>query len=173
MHAYTLIRSKRKTIALEIKPSLEIVVRAPLRMPRAEIEGFVGRHQAWLDTHLARLRARAERFPEPTPEQIEALRSAAKATLPGRVAHYAERMGLSPTGVKITSARQRFGSCSARNSLCFSCLLMRYPDEAIDYVVVHELAHIVHKNHGKAFYALIAQHMPDYAARRALLRSPR
>ena len=112
----------------------------------------------------------AEAGPPPTPEEIEALRAQARAVLPGKVAHYAALMGLSPTGVKITSARKRYGSCSAKNSLCFSCFLMRSPDEAVDAVVVHELAHIRHKNHGPDFYALVQRYMPDYQARKKLLK---
>ena len=79
-------------------------------------------------------------------------------------------MGLTPTGVRITGARRRFGSCSAKNSLCFSWRLMLYPQAAVDYVVVHELAHIAHKNHGPAFYACIAAVLPDYKARIRLLK---
>jgi predicted metal-dependent hydrolase len=72
--------------------------------------------------------------------------------------------------VKITAARKRFGSCSGRNGLCFSLYLMQYPPEAIDYVVVHELAHITHKNHSPAFHSLIARYLPDHKARRAMLK---
>ena len=79
-------------------------------------------------------------------------------------------MGLTPAGVRITGAQKRFGSCSGQNRLCFSWRLMLYPPEAIDYVVVHELAHIHHHNHGPAFYALVEQYMPDYRQRQALLR---
>ena len=79
-------------------------------------------------------------------------------------------MGLEPTGVKITSAKKRFGSCSAKNSICYSWRLMLYSKEAIDYVVVHELAHIAHKNHGPQFYALIEKYLPDYKEREKLLR---
>ena len=79
-------------------------------------------------------------------------------------------MGLHPTGLRITSARTRFGSCSAKNSICFSWRLMQYPDAAVDYVVVHELAHIREKNHGRAFYALVEQFLPDWRERRALLK---
>lgn len=79
-------------------------------------------------------------------------------------------MNLYPTGLKITSARTRFGSCSGQNSICFSWRLMDYPELAIDYVVVHELAHIVHKNHGSQFWALVERYLPDYRARRAMLR---
>ena len=61
-------------------------------------------------------------------------------------------------------------SCSGKNRLCFSWRLMDYPEEAIDYVVVHELAHIRHHNHSRDFYALVASILPDYKERQALLR---
>ena len=80
-------------------------------------------------------------------------------------------MGVTPTGFKVTTARKRYGSCSGRNSLCFSCFLMEYPEEAIDLVVVHELCHIQEKNHGPAFYALLARSLPDHKERKKLLNS--
>ena len=91
--------------------------------------------------------------------------------LPPKVEHYAALMGVRPVGVTITAAKTRFGSCSAKNRLCFSLYLMRYPEDAVDYVVVHELAHIRHHNHSPAFYALVARFMPDYRRREALLRT--
>ena len=80
-------------------------------------------------------------------------------------------MGLAPTAVKITSARTRFGSCSSKNSLCFSLYLMQYPPEAIDAVVVHELCHMRHRNHSPAFYAEVERWLPDYREREKLLKS--
>lgn len=79
-------------------------------------------------------------------------------------------MGLVPTGIKVTSARTRFGSCSGKNSICFSWRLMLYPSEAIDYVIVHELAHIRHHDHSPAFYTLIERYMPDWRERMKLLK---
>ena len=79
-------------------------------------------------------------------------------------------MGLIPTAVKISSATKKFGSCSGKNSLNFSYRLMMYPPEAIDYVVVHELAHIKHHDHSKDFYKLIEQFMPDFRQREVLLK---
>lgn len=171
MEAYTLIRSGRRTLALEITRDCRLLVRAPARCPKRTVEEFIQRSQPWIERNLARMRQRAaEAGPPPTPEEIEALRAQARAVLPGKVAHYAALMGLSPTGVKITTARKRYGSCSAKNSLCFSCFLMRSPDEAVDAVVVHELAHIRHKNHGPDFYTLVQRYMPDYQARKKLLK---
>ena len=79
-------------------------------------------------------------------------------------------MGLRPAGITITGARTRFGSCSSKRRISFSFRLMQYPPEAIDYVVVHELAHLRHMNHSAQFYALIEQYMPDYKVRRAMLK---
>ena len=167
---YTLKRSKRKTLAVEVTRAGEVLVRAPLRMPVREIERFVAAQQPWIEAHIAIQKQRSAAHPEPDAAEEARLRALAKAVIPQRVAYYAGIMGLTPTGVKITSARTRFGSCSMKNSLCFSWRLMQYPPEAVDYVVVHELAHILHKNHGKMFYATIAAVMPDHRARRALLK---
>ena len=168
---YRVLRSKRRSVSVEITPGLEVLVRAPQRMPQAMIEDFVERHRDWVETHLAKARERASRLPpEPTEEEKQELIRRAKELLPERVAHYSAVMGLTPTGITVTGAQKRFGSCSGKNRLCFSWRLMRYPQEAIDYVVVHELAHIRHKNHGSAFYTLIASVLPDYKEREALLR---
>ena len=168
---YTLIRSSRRTLALEVTADLQVVVRAPWHMSAQCIEQFVREHEEWIATHMVirQRRQAAAAARQVTPEQEAALRRQAAEVIPARVAHYSALMGLIPTGVRITSARKRFGSCSSKNSLCFSWRLMQYPPEAIDYVVVHELAHIRHHDHSRAFYALIERYMPDHRARQQLL----
>jgi len=167
---YTVIRSARRTMALQITREAQVVVRVPYRASQWDIDRFVEGHQTWIETHLAQRQAYLAAHP-PLPESaLAALRAQAKTVLPQRVAFWARRMGVTPTGIKITSARTRFGSCSARNSLCFSLYLMQYPQEAIDYVVVHELAHIRHKDHGPAFYAEVERYLPDYRRCQSLLR---
>jgi len=170
MHSYKVKRSARRTISLEITNELEVLVRAPWGVPKHELDSFVEKHGAWIDNHLEKRRVKLESMHEPTPEEVEELKRRAKEHIPNRVAHYGAVMGLTPSSVKITSAKRSFGSCNYKNGLCFSYRLMLYPEEAIDYVVVHELAHIVHKNHGKSFYALIASVLPDYKERVKLLK---
>ncbi|WP_101696406.1 M48 family metallopeptidase [Clostridium minihomine] len=170
MIPYTLIRSKRKTLALEITKESILVVRAPQRLPQAEIDRFVKQKEEWILCGLEKQRQRLENHPKPDLEQQKMLLQQAQEQLPERVAYYAKQMGLSPTGITITGAATRFGSCSAKNRLCFSWRLMQYPQEAVDYVVVHELAHIVHKNHGKEFYALVESVLPDYKERWQMLK---
>ena len=167
---YELKRSRRKTLSVEVTREGRVIVRAPLRVSGAQIERFVAAHADWIARAQQRQRERLIAHPEPDDARRAELIRRAKTELPPKVAHYARMMGVQPTGMTITSARTRFGSCSGKNRICFSWRLMDYPEAAVDYVVVHELAHIVHKNHGPQFWALVERYMPDYRACRALLR---
>ncbi len=167
--SYTLIRSKRRTLSLEVTRELTVVVRAPMRCAHERIDRFVVQHQAWIAQKLEQQRRRNATHPEPTEEEKQAMIARAKKELPQRVEYYADIMGVKPTGITITGAQKRYGSCSAKNRLCFAWRLMAYPQQAIDSVVVHELAHIVHKNHGKEFYALVESVLPDYWQRKKQL----
>ncbi len=167
---YTLIYEKRKTVSLKVASDLSVVVKAPKGLPRAEIDSFVSAHKLWIEKAKARQEKRTETENALTNERVAELRARAAETIPKRVAFYAKIMGVQPSGIKITSAKTRFGSCSGKNSLCFSWRLMLYPPEAVDYVVVHELAHIREKNHSPAFYAVVAAVLPDYKAREQLLK---
>ena len=167
---YEIVRSRRRTVALEVTREGRVLVRAPLRMTQGEIDRFVAAHADWLEKAKAKVAARQAGHPPLTEAEIAVLRQRAKEVLPGKVTHYAAIMGVVPTSVKITAAKSRFGSCSGKNGICFSLYLMQYPEEAIDYVVVHELAHIRHHDHSSAFYAEVAKVMPDYRARMKLLK---
>lgn len=164
------IRSKRRTIALTVDDELNVIVRAPFLMPDKVINSFIKQNEKWIEKQTEKKRQYIENHPPLTKEQEAELKKAALEILPQKVKHYAEIMGVSPTGIKITSAKKRFGSCSGKNSLCFSFMLMQYPEEAVDYVVVHELAHIRHHNHSRDFYRFIEKYMPDYKEREKLLK---
>ncbi len=171
MESYELIRSSRKTLALEITRDCRVLVRAPLRLSQSRIDAFVAQHADWIAEHLLRQRELAAAAPPPpTAAQIAALKARAQAVLPPKVADWSRKIGVHPTGLKITTAKKRYGSCSGTNSLCFSCFLMNSPEAAIDLVVVHELCHIREKNHGPGFYALLAHYLPDYQERKKLLK---
>ena len=94
----------------------------------------------------------------------------ARKALTKKTELYSNIMGLSYGRITITGAKRRFGSCSSRGDISYSFRLMAYPDRAIDYVVVHELCHLVHMNHSRDFYALLEKYLPDYKERRALLK---
>ena len=120
MENYELIRSRRKTLALEITRDCRVLVRAPQRISQARIDAFIAQHTDWIVRHLERQRQRAASAPPlPTEADIAALKAQARAILPEKVAYWSKKMGMTPTGIKITSARKRYGSCSEKNSLCF------------------------------------------------------
>lgn len=87
-----------------------------------------------------------------------------------RVHHYSNILKLYPERVRIGSARSRWGSCSHKNHLSFTWRLIMAPRTAIDYVVVHELAHIKEKNHSNRFWNLVEEIVPDYGTHRQWLR---
>ena len=167
---YILIKSKRKTISLSVNDELKAVVRAPYSVSVKEIERFVNSNEKWLERAIEKKEKQLERI-NLSDEEINDLINKAKAYIPERVEYYSKIMKLKPTGIKITKAKKRFGSCSAKNSLCFSCFLMNYQYEAIDYVIVHELAHIKEHNHSKRFYSVIERYLPDYKVREKLLKN--
>ena len=172
MEPYKLIRSERRTLAMELSPEGDLILRAPRRMPLRLIEQFIASHEKWIAKHREKLRRRAE-FDEAhfsDEVQIQSLITRAKAILPEKTEYWAKIMGVTPTGVRITRAKKRFGSCSPENRIAYSYRLMAYPEDAIDYVVVHELSHIRHKNHSPDFYAFVARFLPDHKAREAILK---
>ena len=162
--------SKRRTMSLEITRDCTVLVRAPLKTDIKSVEKFVKSHEEWLISHLERRRASISAHPEPTKSELAELKSRARAYIPERVEYFSGITGIIPVRVSINSAKTRFGSCSSKNTLNFSCRLMVYGKEAIDYVVVHELCHIKHHNHSKDFWALVEKYMPDYKERKKLLR---
>lgn len=156
-------------MGLEITGDCEIIVRAPIKMSDRAIAEFVSKYRGWIDKKLPEAEKRAKKS-KAISEKEDELRRAAREVIPPLVERYSKLMGLKPASIKITSAEKRFGSCSGKNSLCFSWRLMAYPTEAVEYVVVHELAHIKHHNHSSAFYSLIEKYMPDYKERQKLLK---
>ena len=167
---YKLVRSARRTMSIEVDASGDILVRAPFLVPKWRIDAFVRERQEWIRHARARQAARQENLPQIREEDKPIYVQRAKMILPSKIDRYAKRMGVQPTGFTVTSAKTRFGSCSPKNRLSFSWRLMAYPEAAIDYVVVHELAHIRYKDHSRAFYGFIESVMPDYRERIKLLK---
>lgn len=166
---YKIIRSNRKTTAIEITKDCQILVRAPLFQSQKTIEKFLEEKTGWIEKALRTQALRDDKFGVSETEK-ETLRQKAKEILPQKIEHFSALTGLCPTAVKITSAKTRFGSCSGKNSICFSLYLMQYPEAAIDYVVLHEIIHIKHHNHSQNFWNELQKYMPDYKKRRQLLK---
>ena len=144
-------------------------VRVPNRCSLERVRSFVVAHRSWLENACRRVAAHRAHF-SVTSEEERKFRRRAAELLPAKTAYYAARMGVTPTSVKITSAQTRYGSCSAKNGICYSWRVMLLPEDLIDYIVVHELAHIREHNHSPAFYRVIERELPDYKKRVAKLK---
>lgn len=169
---YTLIRSSRKMLAVQIRPDGTVVVRAPMRMRESEIRRFLDEKADWIRVHLASVRAAGAAGSQAplSAEDIRSLAQQARRELPGRVSSYAARMGVTYGRITVRNQTTRWGSCSSKGNLNFNCLLMLAPEPVRDYVVVHELAHRKQMNHSAAFWAEVAAVLPDYVDRRRWLK---
>ena len=151
-----LIRSRRRTISIEVTTDARVIVRAPNRASLTDINRFIGEKADWIDKSVSKMRQRqAEQSQrkELSPQEVKLLVTRAKRIIPQRVRYYADIMGLDFGRITIRMQKSRWGSCSGKGNLNFNCLLMRTPDEIIDYVVVHELCHLKEMNHSPRFWA--------------------
>ncbi len=171
-----LIRSSRRTIAMEITPDAQVIVRAPLPASDRAIRDFMMQHEDWLREHMRLVqRKKAAEADDPyqkplTQEELFRLGKLAAETIPPRVARYAELIGVSYGRITIRHQKTRWGSCSSKGNLNFNCLLMLTPPEVQDYVIVHELCHRKQMNHSRLFWAEVGKVLPDYRERERWLK---
>lgn len=171
----TLIRSRRKSLAIEITPELQVVVRAPVRMPVREINAFVQERDDWIREHLQRMAGKKRlreqhREPALSEEELQELATQAMTLIPQKVRYYAQVIGVTYGRITIRNQRTRWGSCSGKGNLNFNCLLLLMPEEVLDYVVVHELCHRKEMNHSARFWEEVEKILPDYRQRRKWLK---
>ena len=166
---YRVVRSRRKTVCIQITPTGEVIVRCPSRMRMEDIRRFVDSKRNWIAAHLEKQRSRPS-FPVLTRDELEELRRQAAEDLGQRVARYAPVVGVEYGRISIRVQKTRWGSCSARGNLNFNCLLMLMPPRVRDYVVIHELCHRKEMNHSARFWQLVEMVMPDFGECRKWLR---
>ncbi len=209
---YRIIRSKRRTVCIQMTANGEIVVRAPKRCSRAYIDQFVNSKSQWIIAHQQKLKEQTKqreefsfqpgdmfflcgksvpiRFDEHGKVKLQAhelqlptgdmkivrkalilqVKTVAYPWLCRRLDYWAAEMGISYNGLRLSTARCRWGSCSGDGMIRISVFLLFAPERAIDYVLVHELAHRKKFDHSPAFWHIVAQTMPDYMEQRRVLQ---
>ncbi len=163
-----IIRSKRRTLSLSVASDASIVIRAPMRLPVFYIEQFIARKRGWIERKIKQANTRLAAAPKFNLNQIN--KAEVLRTITEQVEKRAREMGVSFVSIKITSAAKRWGSCSHNGKLNFSYRLGAVPPEVLDYVVVHELAHIAHHNHSRNFWDKVRSACPDYKIHHKWLR---
>ena len=165
---YQIIKSDRKTIAIQIKPDGQVVVRCPKRMRIEEARRFAESKADWIEKHLAK--RPLQDVAKYTTKEIEQLREQARKLVTERVRYFAPIIGVTYGQIAIRTQHTRWGSCSSKGNLNFNCLLALVPPEVLDYVVVHELCHRKELNHSARFWAQVERVLPDYKSHRKWLK---
>lgn len=171
----TVIRSNRKTVAIQVNSDLSVTVRAPRSASEKDIEEILKKKEAWISKHIEKIKETKERVEaEPTEkltrEKVIALADEALKVIPERVEYFAKVIGVTYGKITVRNQKTRWGSCSSKGNLNFNCLLMLAPPEVLDYVVVHELCHRKQMNHSKAFWLEVEKVLPDYKEVRKWLK---
>ncbi|MDI6698813.1 MAG: SprT family zinc-dependent metalloprotease [Candidatus Saccharicenans sp.] len=211
---WKLIRSRRRTVGLEVSERGELIVRAPKDLSRGSVLEVLKEHRRWITKKLAEVEER-QKFHKPRkfeegenflylgreyPLRLEPgsrrflafdgrcfimssaarggarelflrlYRKLAKKYLSARLKRLAALNGFRFGKFRLSSARTRWGSCSAQGTISLTWRLIMAPPEIIDYVIVHELAHTKEKNHSRAFWNLVGHHIPDYKEKRRWLK---
>ena len=171
--------SKRKSLGIEITGEGDIIVRAPGYISKRAVEAFIVEKREWVlrnrEKVLAkRANSRLNSFTPLEEQKIAVLKkrflNAAKIYFPKRCEELVRRTGGHYEKITVRNQKTRWGSCSQTGTLSFNYRLMMAPPEVIDYVIVHELCHLTHMNHSKAFWNKVAGILPDYAERKQWLK---
>ena len=193
-----LIRSRRKTLSLQIKSDGSLVVRAPMRYDITRINRFITEKNKWIITKQLEMKNRLNlrnemlmkqelsrdegilflgekikillKNPQNKAEIILWYKVEALKYIAPRLNNFVHQLGKKYSKIKITSARKRWGSCSGRGNINFSWRLIMAPQETVNYVIAHEAAHLLHKNHSARFWNCVAQMVPDYKIHHLWLR---
>ncbi|MEI2991667.1 MAG: M48 family metallopeptidase [Blautia faecicola] len=170
---YQWIRSRRKTIAIQIDREGQVIVRTPYGITKRQVEEFLDEKKDWLLQTRQRVEKRkTEQIPISEEVRREGIERA-KRIFPERTAYFAKRMGVDYGRITIREQKTRWGSCSSKGNLNFNWKLVLLDPELLDYVVVHELAHRREMNHSVAFWKVVEAELPDYRERRRRLKECR
>lgn len=170
---YQWIRSRRKTIAIQIDREGQVIVRTPYGITKRQVEEFLDEKKDWiLQTRQRVEKRKTEQIPISEEVRREGIERA-KRIFPERTAYFAKRMGVDYGRITIREQKTRWGSCSSKGNLNFNWKLVLLAPELLDYVVVHELAHRREMNHSVAFWKVVEAELPDYRERRRRLKECR
>lgn len=169
---YKIIKSKRKSIGIEIKSDLTVIVRAPFFTSERTIKKLVEEKSDWIEKKLKQIEERNKNsLPEFTNSELESLRDKTRALITPKAEHFAKILGVSFKKLSVKKQRSVWGSCSAKKNINFNLLLCLCPENVVDYIVVHELCHLKHLNHSKNFWGAVEKILPDYKTAKLWLKT--
>ena len=157
-----LVKSARsRSISIRVHPVKGVRVSVPRIVPFAAAVAFYKMKRNWVLEVMARQRERFKDVQVASPDEVEALRRKAKAELPSRLAELAGRYGFVYNRVVIKHNATNWGSCSSKNNINLNLNIVRLPKVLQDYILLHELCHLRHHDHGHAFHLLLEHLLTD------------
>ena len=157
-----LVKSARsRSISIRVHPVKGVRVSVPRIVPFAAAMAFYKMKRNWVLEVMARQRERFKDVQVASPDEVEALRRKAKAELPSRLAELAGRYGFVYNRVVIKHNATNWGSCSSKNNINLNLNIVRLPKVLQDYILLHELCHLRHHDHGHAFHLLLEHLLTD------------
>lgn len=163
-------RNDRKTLAITITREGTLLVKAPLGMQDREIVRFLKQKQYWIYKQTKHVLEDMQKQVERSEEEIKSLKLQARRVLTEKTDYYKSLLGVDYQRIRISSQRTRWGSCSTRGTISYNWHLILMPERIMDYVVVHELCHLLEMNHSKRFWKKVGEVLPDYENRRKWLK---
>ena len=169
-----------KNVHLRVKPSASggesaatIQISAPMHTTDKFIAEFVREKRPWIEARLAEVaNSPQERAAQASPEEVAQWKAVVSACVPVLIEQWEPILGVKAGKLAYRNMTSRWGSCQpATGRICINVRLALYPPECLEYVVVHELCHLLERGHGPRFQALMDAAMPDWRQRRAKLRS--
>ena len=153
--------AKAGRTSIRVHPVKGVSVSMPNRVPYMVAMGFFRLKRSWVLETIRRQKEKMKDVPTATSQEIELLRYKAKAELPGRLAELADRYGFVYNKVTIKHNSTNWGSCSAKNNINLNLNIVRLPRLLQDYILLHELCHLRHHDHGHAFHLLLEHVLTD------------
>ena len=175
---YTLVKSSRRSISIQIGTGGKMTVRCPLFCGKWMVDNFLYDKQDWIYKNYIDAVNKAyenansnkpSRSAE-DPAMVNKHKKYARKIFESRVAYFHQFTGGNYTSITIRDQKTRWGSCSGRGTLSFNWRLILAPPEILDYVVVHELCHLTHMDHSKDFWNMVGSIIPDYKIRKKWLK---
>ena len=153
--------TRSRSISIRVHPVKGVSVSVPYIVPYSVAQAFFHTRRQWILETMARQKEKYKDVPLVSPQEVEALRRQAKAVLPPRLAELAQRYGFVYKRVTIKHNASNWGSCSSRMNINLNLNIVRLPKVLQDYVLIHELCHLKHQDHGHAFHLLLEHLLTD------------
>ena len=163
---YTLYKSKIKNMYIYIKEG-KVLVKVPSRVNENKVQDFLNKKSEWIYKNLEKIKEKIRKEKEERIEQkdIERLQKIVEEN----IYKYSKILGKSPKKVRIRDLKYAWGSCSSNKNISINLKLALKDEKAIEYVVLHEMCHLIHMNHSKSFWDLVEKNMPKYKEYKKLL----